>query len=166
MLEIKVNSGEPIIVDDNDGGFVLGGKALNWDMVALEDRHFHIIIENKGYQAEIIEFSQEQKTLVLRVNGNDYSISAKDKYDLLLSKLGMENTSSKVQKEIKAPMPGLVLDIHVESGTELKKGDPVLVLEAMKMENILKAPGDGVVKSIRIEKGQAVEKSQILIELD
>ena len=60
-------------------------------------------------------------------------------------------------------MPGLVLDIRVVEGDAVKKGDPILVLEAMKMENIIKSPTDGIVKKINVKKGVAVEKSQVLI---
>ena len=60
-------------------------------------------------------------------------------------------------------MPGLVLDILVKVGDEVKKGDPLMILEAMKMENILKSASDGVIKKINVEKKQAVEKGQVLI---
>jgi biotin carboxyl carrier protein len=76
----------------------------------------------------------------------------------------MNNLNSQAAKEIKAPMPGLIFDIKVKEGDEVKKGDAVLILEAMKMENILKSPGDGTVKSIKIKKGQSVEKNQVLIQ--
>jgi biotin carboxyl carrier protein len=63
-------------------------------------------------------------------------------------------------------MPGLILRFEKNIGDEIKKGDSVLILEAMKMENILKSPGDGIVKNILVKQGQAVEKNQILIELE
>lgn len=74
---------------------------------------------------------------------------------------------SKMQKvePIKAPMPGLILKVLVTEGQAIKKGEPVLILEAMKMENVFKAPGDAVVKAIKIEERQAVEKGEVLIEL-
>jgi biotin carboxyl carrier protein len=68
--------------------------------------------------------------------------------------------------EIKSPMPGLVLDILVQPGDVIKKGDQVLVLEAMKMENIIKSQTDAVVKSVPIEKGVAVEKGQVLVKFE
>ena len=68
--------------------------------------------------------------------------------------------------EIKAPMPGLVVRITVEEGAEVKKGDSLLVLEAMKMENVIKAPGDAVVGKIKVNAGQAVEKNQLLISFN
>jgi len=67
---------------------------------------------------------------------------------------------------VKAPMPGLVLDILVEPGQSVQKGDNLLILEAMKMENIIKASGSGVVKNIPVHKKDAVEKNQLLIEME
>ena len=62
-------------------------------------------------------------------------------------------------------MPGLVLEIMVKAGDEVKKGDALLILEAMKMENVLKATGDGTVKSVSVSKGAPVDKGTILIEM-
>ena len=78
--------------------------------------------------------------------------------------LGMDNVASSKVNQIKAPMPGMVLNVLVNEGTEVKKGDVLLVLEAMKMENMLKSPTDGVIKKIAVQKGNAVEKNQLLIQ--
>ena len=85
---------------------------------------------------------------------------------ILLQSMGLDTTSSRKLNEIKAPMPGLVVRITVEEGTEVKKGDSLLVLEAMKMENVIKAPGDAVVGKIKVNAGQAVEKNQLLISFN
>jgi biotin carboxyl carrier protein len=62
-------------------------------------------------------------------------------------------------------MPGLVLNVLVSDGQSVAKGDAVLVLEAMKMENIIKAPADGVVKKVAVVKGDKVEKNQVMISM-
>ena len=66
---------------------------------------------------------------------------------------------------VKAPMPGLVLRIIAKEGDTVKKGDGILVLEAMKMENVIKADGDGTIKRICVSEKQAVEKNTLLVEL-
>jgi len=67
---------------------------------------------------------------------------------------------------LKAPMPGLIVKVEVEVGQEVKKGDGLVIVEAMKMENELKAANPGKVKAIKVKIGQPVEKNQILIEFD
>jgi biotin carboxyl carrier protein len=69
-------------------------------------------------------------------------------------------------KAVTAPMPGLVLRIEVEEGQQVKAGQGVVVVEAMKMENELKAPADGVVARVSVQPGQTVEKGAILIVLE
>lgn len=95
---------------------------------------------------------------MLKVNSVKFSLQLKDKYDELLHTLGLDNLATKKVNEIKAPMPGMVLKVLVNEGDEVKKGDALLVLEAMKMENILKSPTDGIIKKIAAVKGVAVEK--------
>jgi biotin carboxyl carrier protein len=68
--------------------------------------------------------------------------------------------------EIKAPMPGLILEINVAEGAEVKENDALLILEAMKMENVLNSPRDGVIKSISVAQGETVDKNALLIEFE
>ena len=93
-------------------------------------------------------------------------VEIKDKYDALLKQLGMDKMLGSKMNLLKAPMPGLVLNVLVKEGDSIKKGDSLLVLEAMKMENNIKAAGDGVVKKVNVQVKQAVEKNQVLIEME
>lgn len=140
------------------------GNILDWDITEIRDRHYHVIYKNQSFNLELVSLDTETKTVRLKLNNKPCEIKLKDKFDLLLEKLGMNNLHSQVAKEIKAPMPGLIFDIKVKEGDEVKKGDALIILEAMKMENILKSPGDGTVKTIKIKKGQSVEKNQVLIQ--
>jgi|ERR1051326_5607504 biotin carboxyl carrier protein len=148
---------------DNISSGRLNGKAFEWDVIAIKDGSFHVIKNDRSYSVEVVKADHETKSFVIAVNGNKYTLEVKDKYDELLHSLGMDNLAGGKVNEIKAPMPGLVLDVRVGEGHEVKKGDAVLVLEAMKMENILKSPTDGIVKKINVQKGTAVEKNQVLI---
>jgi biotin carboxyl carrier protein len=77
--------------------------------------------------------------------------------------MGLSNLTTAKIGELKAPMPGLVLRTFIKEGDAIGKGDNVLILEAMKMENIIKAPADAVVKTVKINPGEKVEKGQVLI---
>ncbi|MGZ4036047.1 MAG: acetyl-CoA carboxylase biotin carboxyl carrier protein subunit, partial [Bacteroidia bacterium] len=119
--------------------------------------------DNRSYNVEVVKADAAEKSFLVSVNGNKYQLNVKDKFDELLKSLGFDDLNAKKVNEIKAPMPGLVLDVRVAEGDSVKKGDPILVLEAMKMENIIKSPTDGIVKKINVKKGLAVEKNQVLI---
>ena len=163
MLKVKINNKDEHAIEVMGSAGTLNGNSFSWDITETEQGKFHIIKDNKSYNAELVKFNAEEKSLLIKVNGNNYHLQVKDKYDELLKNLGMDNLNAKKVNEIKAPMPGLVLDIKVNAGDMVKKGDPVLVLEAMKMENILKSPTDGIVSKINVKKGVAIEKNQVLI---
>jgi biotin carboxyl carrier protein len=101
--------------------------------------------------------------MTIRVNGKKMQVETRDKMALLLESMGLSAASEVKVNNIKAPMPGLVLRVLVEQGQEVKKGDPLLVLEAMKMENMIKSPADAKIASVDVNLSQAVEKNQVLI---
>lgn len=144
----------------------IDGKDTEIDLVKLLDNKFHIIQNHKSYNLEIIHADYNLKRFSIKVNNNIYDLNLQTELDILLDKMGMSVSGEEKMDNVKAPMPGLVLDILVETGQEVKKGDNLLILEAMKMENIIKASGNGVVKNILIQKKDAVEKNQLLIEMD
>ena len=151
-------------VEKSDDTIQVNSKTINWDLQWISDRKIHLIYENRSLEAELISLDKETKTVEIKLGNKISSLQLKDRFDLLLEQMGMNNLGSQALKEIKAPMPGLILDLKVKSGDEVKKGDVVMILEAMKMENILKAPGDGIVKAVKVSLNQSVEKNQVLIQ--
>jgi biotin carboxyl carrier protein len=150
---------------DNDGDqLTVNGKPFHWDIIKIADGYFHILHNNKSYRAEIVRTDNTTKTFTFKINGRIYSVSVKDKFDILLDKLGINASATHKINTIKAPMPGLIIDLRIRVGDKVKAGDALLILEAMKMENIIKSPGDGLVRSVKIQKGDSVEKGQILVE--
>jgi len=137
---------------------------LMWDIIEIRNNVFHIIKNNCSYNAEVIEADLEQKQFVIKVSGIKHNIKVQDKLDLLLEKLGMNKSAVSNINVIKAPMPGLILDVKVKKGDKVKKDDTLIILEAMKMENIIKSPGDCVIKSVRVGKGDGIEKGELLVE--
>ena len=144
--------------------FVVNGKPISLDIIRIQDGYFHILLENCSYRAEIVEMDPARKTFTIKINGRKYPLILKDKFDLLLEKMGMNTTAGAKVNNVRAPMPGLIIDLKVRNGDSVKAGDALLILEAMKMENIIKAPGDATVKSVKVSKGDGVEKNQVLIE--
>lgn len=144
----------------------LDGKAVELDFRGNAEQGFHLIVNQKSYRVQVIEADYESKELLLEVNDKTIPIKGADRFDLLLKDLGMEHLAGAAVNDLKAPMPGLVLEIKVADGDTVKKGQALCVLEAMKMENVLKSESDGVIKSIQCQKGAAVEKNQVLIEFE
>ena len=164
MLNIKVNN-QDYVFNLIAGTAMLNGKAVNADTIKLEPNKYHVLINNQSFTIELLSKNENGKSMVILVNGIKHEVEIKDRYDALLSQLGMDKLLNTKSNAIKAPMPGMVLRIHVKEGDTIKKGDPILVLEAMKMENVIKADGDGVIKRIGVQEKQAVEKNTVLIEL-
>ena len=157
-------SDESFEIETEDEQIIVDSDPLDWDVVKIQEGYYHIIHENKSYKARVLKLDHEKKLVVLRINNQIFTITLKDKMELLLEKMGIQHTTAKKLNHLAAPMPGLILEINVSEGDEIKKGDPLLVLEAMKMENVLKAEGEGVVKSLKVTKGESVEKNQVLIQ--
>jgi len=138
----------------------------NADLVKKSPTEFNLIKDNRSVNAKLVETDIAGKQLSIEVEGEIYDLVIKDELDQMLDKMGFSNVSSKHIKEIKAPMPGLVLSIAVTEGQEVKEGDKILILEAMKMENSIMIHANATIKRIAVKPGQAVDKGQILVELD
>lgn len=165
MYKAYINDKE-FSIEHKEDALWLNGEKIELDRSDRSDSGSHIIYNHKGFKVYFIEFEEETKTVHLLINNKAVAVQIKDKTDLLLEKMGLDSVSSAKGGTVKAPMPGLVLDIKVKAGQEIKKGDPLLILEAMKMENVIKSSMDGIVSSIQVSEGNAVEKNEVLIEIE
>ena len=163
MLRITLNQQE-FLFDKKAETVMLNGHVINADVVKIDKNKFHVIINHSSYNIELLAKDENAKNQIILVNGQKQSIEIKDKYDDLLKQLGMDKLMGNKANLLKAPMPGLVLKVLVTEGQSVKKGDGLLILEAMKMENIIKATSDGMVKKIHIEEKNIVDKNQKMIE--
>jgi biotin carboxyl carrier protein len=136
------------------------------DLVALSPVSFNLIKDHRCSNAKLLEADVTAKRLTIEIEGETFNIEIKDELDQVLEQMGFGKASIKQVKEIKAPMPGLVLEITVTDGQEVKDGDKLLVLEAMKMENSIMIQTSATIKKVSVSAGQAVEKGQVLIELE
>ncbi len=134
------------------------------DVVQTSDLQQHLLQDKKSYHTEILSSDFINKKYTVKINNNIYEVAIANALDMLIADMGFSLGSSKQVNAIKAPMPGLLLDIQVAVNQEVKEDDPLLILEAMKMENVILSPRDGIIKSITATKGDAVDKGQLLIE--
>jgi biotin carboxyl carrier protein len=163
MYQLNVNDKFNYEVDKNGKGLLINGESITADLLQLNTTAWHIINNLRSYNVEVISFNSSEKTAEIKVNNTIYTVTAKDQFDILLDKLGLSSLNAAKVSEIKAPMPGMVLKVFVNEGMEIKKGDNLFILEAMKMENIIKSPADVMVKTVKIKPGDKVEKGQVLM---
>ena len=166
MYKIKVNDRFNFETEVKNDVIFLNNAPISLDFISLGDGKFHFIKDNKSYSAEVVEINEAEKQFKIKINNHQYSLEVKDQYDELLKNLGLDSINSQKIKEIKAPMPGLVLKILVNEGDLIKKGENLLILEAMKMENMIKAPSDLIVKKINVKVGDKLEKNQFMLTLE
>lgn len=138
-------------------------KAL--DLRPKVDGTYSLIHDSKNYDVSLEQVDLDKKEVVLILDGKRHVCQISTELDLLIKDMGLLSAKSAKVKEIKAPMPGKVIEVLVKESEEVKKGESLLILEAMKMENVIKAPHDLSIKSIKVELGQAVEKGAVLIKL-
>ncbi|MBL6872499.1 MAG: acetyl-CoA carboxylase biotin carboxyl carrier protein subunit [Flavobacteriales bacterium] len=136
---------------------------ISWDCIEVKDGQFQIIYKNKSYLADVVRLDTSKKEVCLQINNRLYDVVLKDKYDDLLNQMGLDTASNKKDNEVRAPMPGQVLDILVKAGDTINEGDGLIVLEAMKMENIIKSTRNGIVQKVHAKKSNSVEKNAVLI---
>lgn len=163
IYKISVNGKFQFDLETSSKLSKINGVPVEANISRINQHIFHIINENRSYTAEVIDLNRQEKSAAVKINGNLYTIQIKDQYAILLAQLGLDKLDAHQVSEIKAPMPGLVFKILVQEGDEIKKGDNLIVLEAMKMENIIKSPSEGWIKKIQVKVGDKVEKNQLMI---
>ncbi|MDF3079073.1 MAG: acetyl-CoA carboxylase biotin carboxyl carrier protein subunit [Sphingobacteriaceae bacterium] len=150
-------------IEPGKEGSIVNGKRAEIDVRAIDGSRFHILHKNQSFLADVVELNRADKYCLIKVNGNNYRLELSNQYDTLLQQLGLDSIQANKVNEVKAPMPGLVLSVSAKEDDEVKKGDNLFILEAMKMENIIKAPADGTVKAVKAVAGDKVEKGQTII---
>jgi biotin carboxyl carrier protein len=160
-----MESSYKLVVNNNYNFNISKREIEEFDAVSFNSGN-HVIFNNLSTSVEVLNSDFLKKSYVVKVNGNRYSIRIEDDLDMLISELGLSLGEDAVANEILAPMPGLIIEVNVKKGQEVKQGDFICVLEAMKMENTIVSPRDGIIKFIAISNGQTVDKLDLLIEFE
>ncbi|PSL48680.1 biotin carboxyl carrier protein [Chitinophaga niastensis] len=165
MIKAIVN-GKATFAINKDVTLTCNNQEVDWSAAKLPTGDYSIIMDGHSYQAQVLGIDKDTKTVVLQINQQQYEVAIEEPIDQLLASMGIKDALAKKINDIKAPMPGLVLKVLVTPGQAIRKGDPVLILEAMKMENVFKAGSDAIVKEIKVTERTAVEKGEVLIVLE
>lgn len=148
---------------DKDGAVKVNGQPRTVDFLPLGNALFSILMDNNSYEL-LVEEREGSVEIMLR--GRQYNASVMDERAMLLAETRGELDTGKGEIALKAPMPGLIVAITVSEGAEVKKGQTVIILESMKMQNELKSPKDGVVQRIHVAQGQSVEQNKPLVTIN
>ena len=152
------------IVNPLDENFKIKGKKMDIQIFEDPDGFDYLIYNNHKYQVDILEKNQNKYTIM--INGVWYYFSIETPISYKRRKfLNKNSLISKVEK-IVAPMPGKILEILVEENSDIKQGEAVIILEAMKMQNEILASISGKVKKVYIRQTDSVMKDDILIEIE
>ncbi|WP_295119944.1 acetyl-CoA carboxylase biotin carboxyl carrier protein subunit [uncultured Chitinophaga sp.] len=166
MIKTSVNAKANFEITAKGAEISSNGQAVNWSAVQLPTGDYHLLIDGKSFMAQVLKIDREAKTVTIEIDHQEYEVALEEPMDRLLAAMGIKDSGKKKINDIKAPMPGMVLKILVTPGQHIAKGDPVLILEAMKMENVFKSATDAVVKEIKVKERTAVEKGEVLVVLE
>jgi biotin carboxyl carrier protein len=158
-----VNDQQYIIEIGHEGQIEVDGQKYEIDFEQLsEGGILSLLLNNRSFEAIVEEREQDWEVLI---HGELYTVFVQDEQAYRLAKERGVTSDETGEAAIKSPMPGLIIAIPVEVGQAVAKGDKVVILESMKMENELRSPKDGLVANIYVEPGASVEKNQILMAI-
>ena len=149
---------------DSGNKALVNGDTTTYSFERLDATRYILRV---GYATHIISnITKNDNQLEYTIDGRWHTASVKDEQMMLLDRMGFKVGSASGEGILKAPMPGKIVDILVKEGEAVTEGQPVVILEAMKMENELKAPTAGRIKSVSAAAGQSVEKNGVLLEIE
>ena len=158
---VKVDDEEFVIVVNNDNQITVNEKPHNIDFRTMPRSGVtSLLIDNHSLEAVVEEKEGAWQVLI---RGDLYEVAVDDERSRRLASARGDLGQADGDISVRSPMPGIVISVAVIEGQNVSKGETVIILESMKMENELRAPRDGVVSHVNVEEGANVEKNQILV---
>ena len=149
------------VIDDHHVS--INGKTYEVDFESVSGQPvYSLIADGKSHEAYVRETDDEWQVLL---RGRLFPVKVEDEREKRLRAAAGGGVAESGEFHLKAPMPGLVVAVPVEEGQEVKKGQVILILESMKMQNELKSPRDGIVNRIKVKAGESVEQKQALLSV-
>ena len=139
------------------------GKVYEVDFESVSGQPvYSLILDGKSHEAYVASGDNNWQVLL---RGRLFPVTVEDEREMRLRSAAGGGVAETGEFHLRAPMPGLVVAIPVEEGQQIKKGQVLLILESMKMQNELKSPRDGTVGRIRVRAGETVEQKQTLLSV-
>lgn len=156
-----VNDKTYTIEINDDRHVVVDGKTYDIDLMAFAVRDLYsLILDNVSHEAFVDSDGDDWQVLL---KGDLYSAKVVDERAVRLAKSASGTVAATGDFNLKAPMPGLVVTVPVAEGQAIQKGDILLILESMKMQNELKSPRAGTVSRVKVKPGDTVEQNQVMV---
>ena len=164
MKYITTVEGKQFLVEIIDDKHVsVDGKLYGIDFEAVSGQPvYSLIVDGKSHESYV---QREDENWQVLLRGRLYPVTVEDEREKRLRAAAGGGVAESGEFNLKAPMPGLVVAIPVTEGQEIKKGQVLLILESMKMQNELKSPRDGIVNRIKVKAGESVEQKQALLSV-
>lgn len=149
------------IIDDKH--ISVDGKVYEVDFESVSGQPvYSLIVDGRSHESYVAPGDHEWQVLL---RGRLYPVTVEDEREKRLRSAAGGGVAETGEFHLRAPMPGLVVTILVGEGQAIKKGQVLLILESMKMQNELKSPRDGTVGRIRVKAGETVEQKQTLLSV-
>ena len=162
-MALDVRTGDLSQTLSYEGGTLrVDGEPVDARVSRLSAHTVLVVLDGRPH---VVTIADDGGTTRVTERGTDVEVSIKTETDLLLERFGLDAGDSAAEREVRAPMPGLVLRVLAAPGDAVTAGQGLVVLEAMKMENELRAPADGTVAAVHAAAGAAVGKNDLLVEL-
>ena len=143
---------------------IINGEEKDIFFLEHTNTHSAFTMNDHTYRCEITQ--KDQNRITVKVNGIEYKFSLESIFSYLrqglLNKGDKDNAS---KNNLISPMPGKIVDIFMSEGDLVNAGEPILSLEAMKMQNEINAACNGVIRKIHVQPGQSVMKDELLVEI-
>ncbi len=124
---------------------------------------YSVIADGKSYEVDLEE--KDQHLYEVLMGGSHYEIKVMDEMKMKLERM-LHGDAGVAEGEVKISMTGKVTKVFVAEGDQVKKGQPLVIVEAMKMENEIKAPKDGTVKAVNVKEGQVVNTGEVIVVIE
>jgi biotin carboxyl carrier protein len=163
-FSVRIGDRRYQVVLNADGTVEVDGHPAR--MSVRRNAEFEYVVEDgKGMHVRVAAL-QENGEVFLQAGGHTVSAIVESERERLLKAFSPKGGASGGPREVRAPMPSLVIAVEVSAGQRVKSGQGLIILEAMKMENEIKANREGIVKSIHVQPGNAVEKGELLLDFE
>lgn len=165
MYEAKVNEDVTLEIASENGQFLVNGQAPA-ELRADGPHSFQVVQGGRNFRVHVVSVDTDAQVVVLKVNGKRAEVKLTTEIDRMLQRLGIASKSTAKAGDVRAPMPGQILGVPVVAGQQVEKGDPLIILVAMKMENVIKAAAAGTVSKVLVQPGENVQKGQPLLLME